>query len=69
MTNYIAHTQIGNKKDRVHGICVHFRETKEAKVFTVKGIGSSFVIFEGTQQIHTLKTLTQCKAYLLEATQ
>ena len=68
MTNYISHTQIGDKKDRVHGICVHSKDTKETKVFTVKGIGNSFVIFEGTQQIHTLKTLTQCKEYLAEVT-
>lgn len=69
MTKYIAHTQIGDKKDRTHGICVHFRDTNATKVFTVKGIGNSFAIFEGTQQIHTLKTLTQCKEYLLEVTQ
>ena len=64
--NYISIAQVGDKRDRVHRVGVQSKETQNVKVFTVKGVGASFVIFEGTQQLRAFKTLTECKTYLSE---
>ncbi len=66
MKNYISIAQVGDKCDRVHRVGAQCKETQNTKVFTVKGVGNSFVIFEGTQQLRTFKTLTECKTYLSE---
>jgi hypothetical protein len=66
MPNIIAVSQLGDKQDRAHRVWAQSRETKNKKIFVVEGVGSSFVIFDGTQQINSFKTLTKCKEYLKE---
>lgn len=66
MKNYISIAQIGDKCDRAHRVGAQCKATQKTKVFTVKGVGSSFVIFEGTQQMTAFKTLSQCKTYISE---
>lgn len=66
MRNYISIAQVGDKSDRVHRIGAQSKETQNTRVFTVKGVDDSFVIFEGTQQMIAFKTLTQCKTYISE---
>jgi hypothetical protein len=64
MKNYISIAQDGDKSERVHQVFAQSKETQNTKVFTVKGVGKSFVIFEGTQQLTTFKTLTECKNFI-----
>ena len=64
--NYISIAQVGDKRDRVHRVGAQCKATQNTKVFTVKGVGNSFVIFEGTQQVTAFKTLSQCKTYISE---
>jgi hypothetical protein len=64
MSNYVSITQVGDKSDRVHRIGAQSKETDKSKVFTVKGVGNCFVIFEGDQQLASFKTLTKCKEYI-----
>lgn len=66
MRNYISIAQVGDKSDRTHRIGAQSKETQNTRVFTVKGVDDSFVIFEGTQQMIAFKTLTQCKIYISE---
>lgn len=68
MRNYISIAQSGNKKDRVHQVIAQSKDTQNTKVFTVKGVGKSFVIFEGAQQIDAFKTLGECKNYISQVT-
>lgn len=63
MKSYLAITQLGGKKDRTYRASLQFTDLP-SKLYTIKGEGKDFLIFEGTKQIHTLKTLTACKEYI-----
>lgn len=63
MTVNLLIQQVGDKKDRVHRIASH-SANKETKFFTVKGVGKSFMLFDGEQQLQSFKTLTECYEYI-----
>lgn len=56
-------TQLGHKADRTYSIAV----ANQPKVFTVKGIGKDFMLFDGEQLVQSFKTLTKCRDYIKES--
>jgi hypothetical protein len=67
MTLAIALTQIGDKKDRTYRV-QNWAKNAQPKIFTVKGIGRNFIIFDGEQQLQSFKTLTKCCEFIAEVT-
>ena len=67
MTLHISLTQLGAKKDRNYRV-QNWDRNAQPKIFTVKGIGKNFIIFDGEQQIQSFKTLTKCKEFIAEVT-
>jgi hypothetical protein len=63
MTVVLAIQQVGDKKDRTYRIAQHSANT-QPKLFTVKGLGKAFTIFNGNKEVATFKTLTECKQYV-----
>jgi hypothetical protein len=63
MTVVLAIQQVGDKKDRTYRIAQHSANT-QPKLFTVKGAGKSFMLFDGEQQLQSFKTLTKCQEYI-----
>jgi hypothetical protein len=60
----LSMTQVGDKKDRTYQICVAFNSPR--KVFTVKGVGKNFMLFDGEQYLQSFKTLTKCCDHIKE---
>jgi hypothetical protein len=58
----VSVAQVGHKKDRTYQVCVAFHSPR--KVFTVKGVGKDFMLFDGEQLVHSFKTLTKCCDYI-----
>jgi len=56
----LSMTQVGEKKDRTYRIVV----TNQSKFFTVKGVGKSFMLFDGEELVQSFKTLTKCCDYI-----
>jgi hypothetical protein len=67
MKAVLATTQLGHKKERSYGIARHCGDTQPI-VFTVKGVGKNFMLFDGEQYLQSFKTLTECKEYIRGAT-
>jgi hypothetical protein len=63
MTIVLAITQIGPKKNRVYMVAQHSANT-QPKLFTVKGVGKNFMLFDGEQQLQSFKTFIKCKEYI-----
>jgi|APGre2960657404_1045060.scaffolds.fasta_scaffold74027_3 hypothetical protein len=57
--------QVGDKKDRTYQVCVALNSP--SKVFTVKGVGKDFMLFDGEQHLQSFKTLTKCCDYIKES--
>jgi len=57
--------QVGDKKDRTYQVCVALNSP--SKVFTVKGVGKDFMLFDGEQRLQSFKTLTKCCDYIKES--
>ena len=55
--------QVGEKKDRTYRIGA----INQSKFFTVKGVGKSFMLFDGEELVQSFKTLTQCRDYIKES--
>jgi hypothetical protein len=62
MTSLVT-VQVGDKQDRTYRIAV----ANQPKVFTVKGIGKDFMLFDGEQLVQSFKTLTKCREYIKES--
>jgi hypothetical protein len=62
MTSLIT-VQVGEKQDRTYRIAI----SNQPKVFTVKGVGKSFMLFDGEQLVQSFKTLTKCHDYIKES--
>ena len=63
MTVVLSVTQLGDKKDRTYRVAQH-SENCQPKLFTVKGVGKNFMLFNGEQQLQSFKTLTKCYEYI-----
>jgi hypothetical protein len=59
----LSKTQLGDKKDRTYRIAI----VNQPKFFTVKGVGKSFMLFDGEQLVQSFKTLTKCCDYIKES--
>jgi hypothetical protein len=59
----LSKTQLGDKKDRTYRIAI----VNQPQVFTVKGVGKSFMLFDGEQLVQSFKTLTKCCDYIKES--
>ena len=63
MKTSIAIQQVGDKKDRTYRVAQHSANC-QPKLFTVKGVGKSFTLFDGEQQLQSFNTLTKCYEYI-----
>ena len=63
MTVVLSVTQLGDKKDRTYRVAQHSANC-QPKLFTVKGVGKSFTLFDGEQQLQSFNTLTKCYEYI-----
>ena len=63
MTTHIAITQIGDKKDRTYRV-QNCAKNAQTTIYTVKGIGNSFIVFNGDHQLQSFKTLTKCREFI-----
>jgi hypothetical protein len=55
--------QVGDKQDRTYRIAI----ANKPQVFTVKGVGKNFMLFDGEQLVQSFKTLTKCCDYIKES--
>lgn len=60
----LSMAQVGDKKDRTYQIWVEFNLPR--KIFTVRGIGKNFMLFDGEQYLQSFKTLTKCCDHIKE---
>ena len=63
MTVVLSVTQIGDKKNRFYRVARHSANT-QPQLFTVKGVGKNFMLFDGEQQLQSFKTLIKCYEYI-----
>jgi len=61
MTTTLVICQLGDKKDRTYRVQSVGNQTQ---VFTIKGEGKNFVIFNAGQQLNSFKTLTKCYEFI-----
>ena len=61
----LSTVQIGDKKDRTYQVRVALNSP--SKVFTIKGVGKNFMLFDGEQHLQSFKTLTKCCDYIKES--
>jgi hypothetical protein len=62
----VSTTPIGPKKDRAYWLIQQSPE--QTKIFKVKGVGKSFMLFDGEQHLVSFPTLTKCTDYVKNAT-
>ena len=63
MTVVLSVTQLGDKQNRFYRVARHSANT-QPQLFTVKGVGKNFMLFDGEQQLQSFKTLTKCYEYI-----
>ena len=61
MTTNLVICQLGIKKDRTYRVQFVNNQTQ---VFTIKGEGKNFVIFNASQKLNSFKTLTKCYEFI-----
>ena len=62
MTVVLAVTRL-NKQNRLYCVARHSANT-QPQLFTVKGVGKNFMLFDGEQQLQSFKTLTKCYEFI-----